>query len=60
VNPTFGMPLNDIKRAFGAIEIRQLADQDGLHRRGSDSNRGECPRCRDGGLRGPSIEEVVP
>jgi hypothetical protein len=50
-------PFSDIKRAFGAVEIRQLAEEEGLHRRGSGSNRSECPGCRDGDVRGVSIGE---
>lgn len=49
--------LEDLKRSIGMHELVELADREGLHRRGSGRNRAECPGCRNGDPRGASIGE---
>lgn len=47
--------LDALKRRFGAEQLLQLADSEGL---GHSWTRCECPGCRNGDARGASIGEV--
>jgi hypothetical protein len=52
-----GATFDDIKRAYGPEQLRELAEAEGMVRRGSGQNRSECPGCRNGDARGASIGE---
>src|SRR2546425_6485785 len=52
-----GETLDELKRSFGRAELLALAQQEDLWRRGSGTNRSECPGCRNGDPRGASLGE---